>query len=268
MRIFFLLLILASSATAADLTKIERKIAKEPTYKTTPSYALLVFGPEAKDKVWLVRDGDTLHVDKNANGDLTDAGEAVAKNPPRKGSEDSLGATFDVGDLSLGGKMHKGLIVYANPLSTYADGSASKRPAIAAALKKDPKDFVYSLRCDVEVPGIKGGGLDGRLSFAAGWLDLGGPLMFAEKVGQAPIIHLGGPLEVTFYGERATLRVGRGGELMLVVGSPGLGAGTLAMLNYDDTIPKTAFPKAEITFSAKEPSDKPMKELFELKERC
>src|SRR5205085_12474760 len=57
------------------LTKIDRTIKKEPKYAGTPLYLLLAFGPEAKDKVWVVLDGNTLYVDGNGNGDLTDYGE-------------------------------------------------------------------------------------------------------------------------------------------------------------------------------------------------
>ena len=46
---------------AADLTKIDRSIRKEPPYHTmAPKYCLLAFGPEAKYRIWLVLDGDTL----------------------------------------------------------------------------------------------------------------------------------------------------------------------------------------------------------------
>jgi hypothetical protein len=62
---------------AADLSKIDRTLAKEPVYKNKPKYCLLVFGPEAKTRVWLVLDGDTLYVDRNGNGDLTEDGERV-----------------------------------------------------------------------------------------------------------------------------------------------------------------------------------------------
>jgi hypothetical protein len=65
----------AVTACGADLTKIDRTIAKEPAYKPKPKYCLLVFGPEAKTRVWLVLDGDTLYVDRNGNGDLTEKGE-------------------------------------------------------------------------------------------------------------------------------------------------------------------------------------------------
>ena len=41
----------AVTAWGADLTKIDRTIAKEPAYKSKPKYCLLVFGPEAKTRV-------------------------------------------------------------------------------------------------------------------------------------------------------------------------------------------------------------------------
>src|SRR5262245_47091454 len=67
----------AVTACGADLTKIDRTIAKEPVYKSKPKYCLLVFGPEAKTRVWLVQDGDVLYVDRKGNGDLTEPGQKV-----------------------------------------------------------------------------------------------------------------------------------------------------------------------------------------------
>jgi hypothetical protein len=124
------------------------------------------------------------------------------------------------------------------------------------------------IRADVDVPGMKGGGIDGRLSFMAGFFDLAGLLQFAAKPADAPVIHLGGPLEITFFAELPTLRVGRDSELMLVVGTPGVGPGTFAMLHYEDTIPESARPVAEITYQPAKPGEKPLKELFEIKDRC
>jgi hypothetical protein len=68
---------IAVTAWGADLTKIDRTIAKEPAYRSKPKYCLLVFGPEAKTRVWLVLDGDTLYVDRNGNGDLTEERERL-----------------------------------------------------------------------------------------------------------------------------------------------------------------------------------------------
>jgi hypothetical protein len=59
---------------AADLSKIDRTIAKEPAYKNKPLYGLLVFGPEARARAWVVLDGDVLYVDQKGDGDLTAPG--------------------------------------------------------------------------------------------------------------------------------------------------------------------------------------------------
>jgi hypothetical protein len=64
---------------AADLAAIDRSIKKEPVYASkSPRHVLLVLGLEAKDRVWLVKDGDVLYVDRNGNGDLTEPAKAVA----------------------------------------------------------------------------------------------------------------------------------------------------------------------------------------------
>ena len=97
----------ALTSLGADLTKVDRTIAKEPTYKTKPKYGLVVFGPEAKTRVWLVLDGDVLYVDRNGNGDLTEAAERF---------KETNG--FQIGELSLPDgsfpKNSSGLWVYRN----------------------------------------------------------------------------------------------------------------------------------------------------------
>ena len=68
-----------TTANAADITRIDRTLKNEPKYITrTPKYCLLVFGPQAKTRVWVVLDGDVLYLDRNGNGDLTDPGERIA----------------------------------------------------------------------------------------------------------------------------------------------------------------------------------------------
>ena len=58
-----------SSTSAADLRKIDRTLQDEPKYNTAaPKYCLLAFGPEAKTTVWLVRDGDVMHVHASPDG--------------------------------------------------------------------------------------------------------------------------------------------------------------------------------------------------------
>src|SRR5215472_3078326 len=70
-----------------DLGKLDRTILKEPTYSAKqPLYGLLVFGPKADKRVWIVLDKSKqesiLYVDRNADGDLTPSGKRlVAKTP-------------------------------------------------------------------------------------------------------------------------------------------------------------------------------------------
>src|SRR5438046_8811381 len=82
--------------SAADLSKIDRKIGNEPVYESQskPKYCLVVFGPEAKTRVWLVLDGDVLYVDRNGDCDLTGKDERILKKsryevdiPAREGSD-------------------------------------------------------------------------------------------------------------------------------------------------------------------------------------
>src|SRR5437899_12281395 len=84
-----LLVLTAGSSDAADLpdlSKIERRLAKEPTYQAKqPLYGLYVFGPEAKTRVWAIfdkskpdaTDYDILYFDRNADGDLTAPEERI-----------------------------------------------------------------------------------------------------------------------------------------------------------------------------------------------
>jgi hypothetical protein len=81
-------LVLASALGRAsdvpELQNVDRRIGKEPTYLAArPLYGLLVFGPTAQKRIWMVLDRsqpeteryDLLYVDLNANGDLTEPGE-------------------------------------------------------------------------------------------------------------------------------------------------------------------------------------------------
>lgn len=71
-------LTLPAAALALDLTRIERSLRKEPTYVSKPEYCLLVFGREAKVRVWVVLDADLLYLDRNGDGDLTAPDERLA----------------------------------------------------------------------------------------------------------------------------------------------------------------------------------------------
>jgi hypothetical protein len=98
-----LLAIGSARVGAADLSKIDRTIVKEPAYKSKPKYCLLVFGPEAKTRVWLVLDGEVLYVDRNGNGDLTEQGERMEPRKDEWGDPGAPGISqhfFEVADIA------------------------------------------------------------------------------------------------------------------------------------------------------------------------
>jgi hypothetical protein len=268
-RLALLALLACTTAVAADLGKVERGIGREPKYKAPPKYCLLVFGPEAKERVWLVQDGDTLYVDRNGNGDLTEAGKKIAANTEKNLDPKEYGYTFQISELRAGGRVHKHLWVNLTPLRRYADNPDFKnRPEFKAALKENPNAFTYRMGIDVECVKRKGGGEGGRVSHLVGAMDLNGPLIFADSPTTAPIVHFDGPWEITFYAERPVMRLGREFDMVLVAGTPGQGPGTFAMVDYDKTIPENVYPKIEVQFAAAKPGDPPRRELYELKERC
>lgn len=249
--------------SAADLTRIERKIGREPVYESKPRYCLLVFGPHAKTRVWLVQDGHTLYVDRNGNGDLTDDGEKIASKNSGPSNSKLNDDSFEVGDIRDGASTHKSLRV--RPLNRSDGGNLDEREK--EFWKKNPKGHVYDIRVQVEMPGRKGAGVDGRVQQAACMWDIGGFLQFAESAKDAPIIHFGGPWQITL-SQPHRAAVGREFDLSVSVGTPGLGTGTTAWVFYEQLIPANAHPTVEITYPAEKKGGKPVQERYELKERC
>ncbi len=258
-----LLLGFCGPVAAADLAAIDRRIKKEPAYTTKlPRYVLLVLGPEAKDRVWLVKDGNVLYVDRNGNGDLT---EPAKKLSTKKGNSPEDGCSFALDELTIGGKTHYHLSVGFCPLKRIMFGPNAQRSDAQAILKKDPQTEVLAgLMLDVRAPHLKS---SGHVTIRTGTFDLNGPLIPAKTAAEAPIVHMAGPLAVTF-NDRPVLRRNREMDFALIVGTPGLGAGTFAALHYEDTIPASAHPKCEIVFPASRAGAQPVKKSFEFKERC
>jgi hypothetical protein len=124
---------MALPTSAADLPTIDRTIAKEPTYRNRPKYGLLVLGPQAKTRVWLVQDGNRLYIDRNANGDLTEEGETATWNGP------SCAAGYVTG---AGGKSRHGVSLRKYPsgmrLTVVYEG---KRRYVAGDPDADPLLF-------------------------------------------------------------------------------------------------------------------------------
>ena len=191
MRMLFLISTLvvvgntAVTAWGADLTKIDRTIAKEPAYKSKPKYCLLVFGPEAKTRVWLVLDGEVLYVDRNGNGDLTEKDEMFKQERPWPQQE------FPAILLSLPGEERRQMRVTVHHYRGESEAKEGPHPGINMTF-------------------------DGKIWSASS-------KQFSEQPKDAPVIHLNGPVSL-LCPHPPTLVPGKTAHLRIAVGTPGLGA--------------------------------------------
>jgi hypothetical protein len=266
------------AASAADFSKIDHRIAKEPVYETkTPKYCLLVFGPEAKHRVWLVLDGDTLYVDKNGNGDLTEEGERI-KAPaftPSTSPFHTRERSIEIGDLSADGLTHTNLMVTQLEFRRNLEGSTETRgeqvrewqAQLDSIWRRLPDGIVYtvSINLDPKCYGLFGD-VKGRRVKHSAYLDQDGWLAFAGRPADAPIIHLGGPLTMHARPGQALRRGPDPEETRFWLGTQGLGPGTFVIMCYD-LVPKQVQPTVEVQFPPKEPGQKPVTRKYDL-QRC
>ena len=247
---------------AIDLAKIDRPAIKLPELRSgAAQYCLLVFGPDAAKRVWLVHDGDRLYVDRNGNDDLTESGETVAADPvsskPAKGV-----FYFKAGDICDAGGTHKELNVAWINIDHMKDLDLQ----VSARLQREPKFRGCWISLDVAMPDYRGQGIEGRVNQSATISDCHGLLEFASRVEEAPIIHFGGPWEVTLSDQDAW-RAGRKKEVYLFVGTRGVGPGTTACVAYENVIPRDLKPKLEVTYPSTEGTT-PLIRTYELTRRC
>jgi hypothetical protein len=251
----------ASTVLGADLSKINRAIAKEPAYQSKPRYCLLVFGPEAKTRVWLVQDGETLYVDRNGNGDLTEASKRVLGKGNKPGNY-----LFEVGEVQDGNRTHTKLEVGVGELGDLAE-ALRDLPDYNKLVGSNPKVKAYTVTVEVAMPGRRGAGRDGRVEQMVFLFDSQGILQFGDRPQDAPIIHFGGPWSMTTYGKQS-LRLDQNNDLVVGFGTPGLGAGTFAYVVYEELVPKGVSPVVDIAFPAKTRDGKTPRARFVLDHRC
>jgi hypothetical protein len=174
-------------AKTPDLTKIDRKIGKEPAYKKSPEYCLVVFGSEAKLRVWVVVDGDIVYVDRNGNGDLTEKGKSLKLESTDRGK---YSPPCEVGDIL---DPHTKLTHKEMKVGLW--GEDSYRISVDAAFesKKIPRLYGFA------------------------------NVTFARKPADAPVVHFGGPLRMGL--SIATID-DRPAFLCALIGTPGAGKGS------------------------------------------
>ena len=230
-------------ALAADLARIERVIRKEPAYATKdPRFCLMVFGPKADYRVWLVLDGDRLYVDRNGNGDLTEKGESAT---PESTNTDPC--SFEKIILQRPDGKEEELSVALFGWFDYKAGKVTDRFSPSISVWWDGRWF-------------------------GSWGDESSPCVWGQKPAQAPVLHIGGPLQMGFE-SRAEHAFERKGdtefEVNVGVGTKGLGKGSFVHLCYSKgAIPADVYPTAELELPPKEPGGKPVKVRAVLKKRC
>jgi hypothetical protein len=240
----------------------------------------LVFGPEARERVWLVRAGDRLYVDKNGNGDLTEPGECVQMGRPSPRHFPTQSYDSPEVEIVISGRNWGKLQLTERRLHPEFKPLDENERETWQRFQRVEGGIETILEISELAPSPRGGEkpFAARIQQFVGW-DSTGQLAFAAQPKEAPIVHFDGPW---------TLRIGdikppqwektdKPFDFQVEIGTPGIGKGTLAQLNYScigpkgeviDVIPKDAYPVAEVEFPAKVPGRKPISARWMLKQRC
>lgn len=225
-----------------DLNKIDRSIAKEPTYSgKKPLYGLAVFGPQAKTRVWMVLDKskadvdvyDVLYADLNCDGDLTESDERfTAKN-----------ATSTLSLFSLPD--------FTDPVSGAKHTDFNFRVSRGSS-----QTFMLSIKWR------------GKLKYGGGYAEVpdDGYMRFAGTSKEAPIVWFNGDGPFRFQrwysGE---LRIGGADDFKVFLGQQGIGRNSFASFQCH------ALPAGEpvlATLIYRDASGKEIHLDYKLKERC
>jgi hypothetical protein len=241
---------------AVDLTRIDRSLRKEPVYQSkAPEYGLLVFGPKADVRVWVVLDGDALYIDRNGNGDLTDPGERLLPETnlhrPDFRPEVEVLRTFDLSRLAPGrgtGPLFSCLpqvrwfhLFQLVPREDYPDRDEVqfwKEQPVRVAVSCDGR-YMQDVRLD-----------------------------FARRPQDAPVMHFNGPGRLVLaqkFNPRLTLRRGETTEMEVHLVTPGLNA---TVVTAHDNKADAPGPVAEIEWPPGRPGEAPIRSRIVLKEHC
>jgi RNA polymerase sigma factor (sigma-70 family) len=236
-----------------DLTKIDCTIVKEPRYTNQPYYALLALGPEAKKRVWLVVDGETLYVDRNGNGDLTEANERIQK--PKK-IEVAPGMykwmdSFDIGELD-GLRLRLDFWVRDKDFVPVTDFDKQ----IHKGHQENGWEFATLFRVNRD-----GSNIPAQI-----------PVAFCRQPKDTQICHLGGPLTFALRSKEPLIRPSDKNMLQVMIGTPGLparkwGDPVFAPLGTNE-VPADRHPVARLEFPHKDAKRPPIKLEVVLDKRC
>ncbi len=265
---------------ASGLAEVERTIGKEPNYPDKPRYCLLVFGPVAQARVWLVRAGDRLYVDKNGNGDLTELGECVQMERPSPRIFPIQSYDSPEVEIVIGGRVwgklqlnERRLHPQFKPLDEYERETWQRFQRVEGGI-----ETIITVSELSPSPRGQEKPFAAHVRQAAAW-DATGQLAFAASPKDAPIVHFDGPLTLRIADIKPPQweKTDKPFDFQIDLGTPGLGKGTFAALDYShtdpkghvaDVVPQDVYPVADIEFPAKTRGGQPVRARWVLKQRC
>jgi hypothetical protein len=247
-------LALSGRAAGSDLARIDRSLRKEPAYQSkAPQYALLVFGPQAKVRVWVVLDGDALYLDRNGNGDLTDPGECLAARFVHRRIEErpevEVMRNFELTGWKVDGE---------EPILTC--GPKVQWFYLFQLIPREDQLDVGNARLWHERP------IDLAVTTKTGRAQRS-RLRFGDSPLAAPVLHFDGPVQVAIDDKFApfALRRGEPSELYARLVTPGLNA--TVTTDHDD-FPEDAHPVVEVEWPPARAGAEPTRTRVELTQRC
>jgi hypothetical protein len=233
-----------------DFRTVERKIRKAPTFNAEPLYALFIFGPQAKTRIWAALDKtnteydyyDVLYFDRNGDGDLTQEGERIVGVFDEARAAAGLGLVLSIGDFAVPGTalVHKKLRV-----------STIRKPGRTG--------IWFDMR------------YDGKTQVSGGMRCNGSCTAWGKTIEEAPILRptIRGPLTFGFYGWGASeiqMTIGESRKVYLILGNRGSGTDTLCAVDEDFLSPTTD--KITYTLIAKDENGKPITSEGTIPEHC
>src|SRR5262245_57242868 len=236
--IILTLAVAVQPAVGVDLTKIDRTIAKEPAYQTkTPKYCLLVFGAEAKTRMWLVHDGKGLYVDRNGDGDLTGPDKRVEFNAKHNAFETTSLANAKIAFSHLQVRID-------------AKGRAEiylSRKVDFLGHRKRQKDTLAHMAGIIGISSRSWMNRDNIEEYG---------FRFADRPQDAPIVHMDGPLTLKpMDTKQVFVRGHEPTQFPVMVGTPGLGKGAFSQVLLWEGDPDG---EAHIQFPNRNPDAKPI----------
>jgi hypothetical protein len=257
---------------------VDRRIAREPAYESkAPRYGLVVFGPDAQARVWLVHDGDWLYVDANGNGDLTEPGKRFRLEPPR-GFPVQYGSSPAVLITVNGRNWGKLELSAFRPHPEFQPQDADEEKTLDRYRSIDGGTQYRLVVSDLTPSPREPGAPFAAMIKQVASQDARGYLAFAARPQDAPVVHFDGPF--TLDGSPRDFRLERTTEpydFAILVGTHGLGKGSFACLCYDHyaetgegtrVIPEDVYPEADVELPAQTPEAAPVRVKWVLRQRC